>query len=115
VIKTVATENRNIIMTDIVGIAYCSKPMSFSFETVDEILAVSRVRNAANGITGALIYDNKTFLQWLEGTSTDVRATWQRISKDDRHTQIKLLSVRAPWGLETCLETYLETLLRLPT
>jgi hypothetical protein len=82
------------MMTDIVGIAYCSKPMSFSFEKVDAILAVSRVKNAEHGITGALIYDNRTFLQWLEGTSSDVRATWERISKDDRHTEIKLLSVR---------------------
>jgi hypothetical protein len=81
-------------MTDIVGIAYCSTPISFSFEKVDAILAVSRARNAASGITGALVYDNKTFLQWLEGTSADVRATWERISKDTRHTGIKLLSVR---------------------
>ena len=81
-------------MTDIVGIAYCSKPLSFSFETVDDILAVSQDNNARAGITGALVYDNTTFLQWIEGPSASVRAAWKRISQDDRHTDLKLLSVQ---------------------
>lgn len=77
-----------------IGIAYCSKPVSFSFGKVDEILAVSRTNNAKAGITGALIYDNRTFLQSLEGEPEDIRAVFNRISRDSRHTGIRLLSVR---------------------
>ncbi|MFB9149934.1 BLUF domain-containing protein [Roseovarius ramblicola] len=81
-------------MSTIVGIAYCSRPVSFSFEQTDDILAVSRANNARAGITGALIYDNTAFLQALEGTPEEIRAVFNRISRDSRHTGIRLLSVR---------------------
>lgn len=81
-------------MSAIIGIAYCSKPVSFSFEQVDDILTTSQENNAGAGITGALIYDNQTFLQFLEGTHEDIRRVFSRISHDPRHTCIRLLSVR---------------------
>ena len=54
-------------VTNLVGIAYCSRPVEFSFEEVENILRVSQEKNAQAAITGALVYDNFTFLQWLEG------------------------------------------------
>lgn len=81
-------------MTDIIGLAYCSKPVGFSFEQVEKILSASHKNNVNAGITGALIYDNKAFLQWLEGSSHNIRTVFKMISRDPRHTDIKLLSVR---------------------
>lgn len=81
-------------MANIIGLAYCSKPTGFSFDQVDEILRVSRRNNARDGLTGALIYDNTTFLQWLEGSEDSIRQVFGRISRDSRHSGIRLLTVR---------------------
>jgi hypothetical protein len=81
-------------MQDLVGIAYCSKPTGFSFDQVDEILRVSQRNNDRDALTGALIYDNTTFLQWLEGGEEEIRRVFGRISRDPRHAEIKLLTVR---------------------
>ena len=81
-------------MTDLVGMAYCSRPTHFSFEQVDEILQVSRRNNERDALTGALIYDNTTFLQWLEGGEDEIRQVFGRISRDPRHGEIKLMTVR---------------------
>ncbi len=81
-------------MTHIIGIAYCSQLVDFSFDNIDDILSVSQRNNLDAGLTGALIYDNKTFLQWLEGGPSDIKAVFERIVADPRHTNIKLLSVR---------------------
>lgn len=81
-------------MTGLVGIAYCSISVDFSFHTMEEILSVSQERNLGAGLTGALVYDNRVFLQWLEGAPSDIRAVFSRISRDPRHTGIKLLSVQ---------------------
>lgn len=81
-------------MPSLVGIAYCSQPVNFSFEAVDDILSVSQRNNLGAALTGALIYDNKTFLQWIEGGPSEIRALFERISNDPRHSRIKLLSVR---------------------
>lgn len=81
-------------MDNIVALAYCSRPVKFSFDKTDEILAASRRNNATAGVTGALIYDDSAFLQWLEGDEAGLRAVFERISRDPRHESIKLLSVR---------------------
>jgi hypothetical protein len=81
-------------VTGIIALAYCSRPVDFSFDQVDAILATSRRNNAAAGLTGALIYDNRTFLQWLEGEADDLRGIFGRIARDPRHADVRLLSVR---------------------
>lgn len=81
-------------MQDLVGMAYCSRPTRFSFDQVDEILRVSRHNNDRDQLTGALIYDNTTFLQWLEGGEVEIRRAFGHISRDSRHAEIKLLTVR---------------------
>ncbi|SEP21985.1 Sensors of blue-light using FAD [Salinihabitans flavidus] len=81
-------------MTRYVGLAYCSKPTNFSFEQSEEILRVSQRNNERDALTGALIYDNNTYLQWLEGGANEIRAAFARISRDPRHGKIKLLAVQ---------------------
>lgn len=81
-------------MTEIVALSYCSQPANFSFETMKEILSVSQQRNSVVEISGALVYDNNVFLQWLEGDAHAIRTTFERISHDPRHSRVQLLSVR---------------------
>ncbi|PIV73172.1 MAG: hypothetical protein COW55_14000 [Rhodobacteraceae bacterium CG17_big_fil_post_rev_8_21_14_2_50_65_11] len=85
-------------MSTLIGMAYCSRATQFSFDEVDEILQVSRRNNARDGLTGALVYDNTTFLQWLEGGEAEIRDVFSRISRDSRHGDIKLLTVRSLAG-----------------
>ncbi|WP_397541610.1 BLUF domain-containing protein [Roseovarius salis] len=81
-------------MTEIVALCYCSRPVGFSFQRVEEILQESRRNNATAKVTGALIYDNWTFLQWIEGEKANVRQIFERINNDSRHTDIRILTVR---------------------
>ena len=50
-----------------------------------EILKVSRKNNAANNITGMLLYGEGAFVQVLEGEEEVLRATYERIAADPRH------------------------------
>lgn len=52
---------------------------------IDAILAVSRHRNRADGITGLLLYDGVRFLQALEGEPGVVADAYARIKMDPRH------------------------------
>lgn len=56
-----------------------------------QILATSRRRNADEGVTGLLLYSDRTFLQLLEGEEPAVRAAYARISADSRHDEVTLL------------------------
>ena len=49
-------------------------------------------RNAACDVTGALMYENRTFMQLLEGDQKEVQALLALISNDPRHTSINVFS-----------------------
>lgn len=59
---------------------------------VDEILATSRRNNAADDVTGLLLYDGYRFLQALEGESAAVNRVYARVKADPRHRAVVLLS-----------------------
>lgn len=54
------------------------------------ILLDARRCNARDGITGALVCRQDVYLQLLEGPKDAVEATFNRITQDDRHTDIVL-------------------------
>ncbi|MCJ2016928.1 BLUF domain-containing protein [Methylobacterium sp. E-065] len=58
---------------------------------VEQILIVSRDRNAQAGITGALMFTGLYFVQALEGPAAAVEATFDRICCDLRHTGIEVV------------------------
>lgn len=53
---------------------------------ISAILSTSRRRNTEDDLTGLLIYDNRVFLQVLEGTHESVSRCMARISADKRHS-----------------------------
>lgn len=59
---------------------------------VDSILATARRRNAEIGVTGALLFTEGKFVQALEGDRDMVRATYDRIVGDPRHSGIEVLA-----------------------
>lgn len=62
-------------------------------QQLNEILDASERNNAANAITGALIFDAKWFVQLLEGTLDDVWATYKRIEMDPRHDNVRFVEM----------------------
>lgn len=55
------------------------------------ILESSIRHNQKNGITGLLLYARATFLQALEGRQAAVEETYERIQRDNRHTDLTII------------------------
>lgn len=58
---------------------------------IQDILATSRKNNEEWGITGALCYDPKFFLQCIEGPRDRINALYRQILSDSRHQDVTLL------------------------
>ena len=67
---------------------------------IDQIVEVAVPLNRASGITGLLLYGEMGrlpdvpghFVQWLEGSEPEVVATYDRIVRDPRHDNVRLLA-----------------------
>jgi len=66
-----------------------AKP-DLSTADLEEMLAESRIRNRAHGITGVLVFVDGAFLQILEGEKDDVLDLMERIEVDPRHRGVKV-------------------------
>lgn len=75
-----------------VKLIYVSKAKNISLNKAREILESSRENNQKNSLTGILHFNDKYFLQCLEGSRENVNRTYQKILGDDRHSQPVLLS-----------------------
>jgi hypothetical protein len=62
-----------------------------NWDLVDSILASSTRNNPENDITGVLVATETHFLQILEGEFEAVNATFQRITRDERHNTVQLI------------------------
>jgi hypothetical protein len=60
-----------------------------SSEDIASILEASRRNNPSNSVTGILISKKPEFLQYLEGPEKAVRALYEKIKTDSRHSSIK--------------------------
>ena len=70
---------------------YSSRPVNFDGAIIDNILISSSRNNSKSGVTGALIYRQDLYLQFLEGPRDQVDKTYQRIIADSRHSELKKL------------------------
>jgi len=62
---------------------------------IAEILATSVANNLRDCITGALICDERWFVQALEGAESKVSAAFERILRDQRHREVSLVTMQA--------------------
>ncbi|WP_010219296.1 BLUF domain-containing protein [Sphingomonas sp. PAMC 26621] len=67
---------------------------TLSSAELDGILRTSRRNNAAVNVTGLLIVGGRRFLQTLEGPSSAVMQTYERIKGDARHFAAVILDNR---------------------
>ncbi len=58
---------------------------------VDAIVATSQSRNPHSGVTGALVFTEKQFAQYLEGPEESVRALMDSILRDPRHADVQMI------------------------
>lgn len=73
---------------------------NFTDDDLVELLAISREKNHAAGLTGVLLYAGGHFIQTLEGPTEAVDATFGRIQRDLRHRSIDVAlreEVEAPF------------------
>jgi len=83
-------------MTDLYRLVYASKNLLRGTEAevtaeVRQILAASQRNNQAVGVTGALMFNAGAFAQVLEGPRAGVEATFERIQRDLRHSDVTVL------------------------
>jgi hypothetical protein len=77
----------------LVRLLYASRPSApLTAEVQDSILQQSREHNPEQGITGILCYSNDVFMQVLEGGRDEVCELYNRIARDDRHRDVRILS-----------------------
>jgi hypothetical protein len=82
-------------------IVYCSRSRLTGSRAdiemrVREILATARVKNHANGLTGALAFTDSCFAQVLEGALDELGPVMARIRADPRHADLKVLEHSSP-------------------
>lgn len=77
-----------------IQLIYASQPLGFDVSDLRAILVTSRRCNERDDVTGALICRADLYLQLLEGPQEMVDAAFQRIARDRRHVDVKVLSRR---------------------
>ena len=63
-------------------------------DRIHDILIESVANNRRDDLTGALIHDDKWFAQALEGPEPMVSATFERILRDPRHADVRLIKMQ---------------------
>ena len=83
--------SNNVYGLGLVSLLYVSRSTMAANESpaeIDDIVAVSRVRNGDLAVTGALIYSGAYFAQVLEGPDHAVAELMTSITKDRRHRDV---------------------------
>ena len=77
-----------------------------NLELVNQIVKSAVKRNEEAGLSGFLLFNNKTFLQVLEGDRIALNQTFLRIARDPKHKDVELMLYRkissrdfTEWGL----------------
>ncbi len=83
-------------MSDIHRLVYTSRNLIPGTEDeqvaiVSQILETSQRNNGKVGVTGALLFNSGSFAQVLEGPRVAVEATFERIQRDPRHSDVSVL------------------------
>lgn len=73
-------------------LVYISKATEiFDQDGLFKILDAAKENNSHQNITGSLLYDGGRFIQILEGEKEAITELYEKISEDERHTNVKLL------------------------
>jgi hypothetical protein len=73
-------------------LVYISKATKiFDSNSLFKILEAAKNNNSHQDITGSLLYDGGRFIQILEGEKDTITSLYEKISKDPRHSNVKIL------------------------
>ena len=73
-------------MTPLIAVAYVSSAVRrFTPEELDALLVDARNFNAEVGVSGALLHQDGSFFQYLEGTEDGIEQVYSRIKKSRMH------------------------------
>lgn len=76
-------------------LVYISKATElFDQEGLFNILGKAKENNSQQDITGSLLYDGGRFIQLLEGDKEIITNLYEKVSKDSRHTNVRLLYIK---------------------
>ena len=59
---------------------------------LDILLLDARINNELANVTGALLYGNQQFVQYLEGARADVEQIYARITRASQHDRLEVLA-----------------------
>jgi hypothetical protein len=83
-------------MSSLIHCIYCSHSLrTFLEQDIPTLLATARRNNARDGITGMLLFIERSFFQVLEGEEQTVTAAFSRIAQDPRHERVTQI-IREP-------------------
>jgi hypothetical protein len=85
-------DTQNVALFRLIYLSRVARPTRLA--DVETIVSAAAPRNAALGITVMLVYTPSHFLQCLEGDEQKVRSLFERIGKDPRHTEVRVLDER---------------------
>jgi hypothetical protein len=77
-------------------IVYCSRSVLKGSRSdievqIRQILATARTHNPKAGLTGAMTFNESCFAQVLEGGEDQLAPIYEKIRRDPRHTDVKML------------------------
>ncbi|WKK82069.2 BLUF domain-containing protein [Marivirga arenosa] len=73
-------------------LVYVSDRVNNSEKEIENILQACKKNNPDLGITGALLYSDKKFLQLVEGENDTIMTLYDKIKDDHRHKNCIMLS-----------------------
>ena len=59
---------------------------------IERILNSCKKNNSSMSITGVLLYSQSKFIQYVEGDSREMSVLYEKIKKDDRHENVRMIS-----------------------
>ncbi|HMR04639.1 MAG: BLUF domain-containing protein [Rhodoferax sp.] len=73
-------------MPSFIAVAYVSSACRrFTAEALDALLVDARAFNATAGVSGALLHQDGSFFQYLEGPESGVAQAYSRVKRSRRH------------------------------
>jgi hypothetical protein len=79
------------MQSELKRIVYVSEKIDVSDTSVRDIIASSKKNNPEEGITGCLLSGSNSFLQLLEGPAKFINILYSKISRDNRHKNVRTL------------------------
>ena len=79
------------MQSELKRVVYVSEKTDVTDITLKDIIASSKKNNSEENVTGCLLSGSNSFLQLLEGPAEFVNTLYSKISKDNRHKNVKML------------------------